>query len=159
MVEAFPRWPWRRWRWRTPRTPQHINNWWRRGKSERNGYERSTNHNQRSRWWCWHIDWFMPWNLWKNNSWLSLHDNAPAHTSLLVREFLAKKNTVTMSQPQYSPDIAPCDFFLFTKIKRTLKGRRFTAIDEIKSASLKELFQRSSLRSVSRIGKSSGTSA
>jgi len=78
-------------------------------------------------------------NLWKNNSWLLHHDNAPAHTSLLVREFLAKNNTVMMPQPPYSPDMAPCDFFLFPKIKRTLKGRRFTSIDDIKSASLKEL--------------------
>ena len=75
----------------------------------------------------------------KNNSWLLHHDNAPAHTSLLVREFLAKNNTVTMPQPPYSRDMAPCDFFLFPKIKRTLKGRRFIAIDDIKSASLKEL--------------------
>ena len=43
------------------------------------------------------------------------------------------------AQPPYSADMAPCDFFLFPKIKRTLKGRRFTAIDDIKSASLKEL--------------------
>ena len=75
----------------------------------------------------------------KNNSWLLHHDNGPAHTSLLVREFLAKNNTVTMPQPPYSLDMVPCDFFLFSKIKRTLKGRRFTAIDDIKSASLKEL--------------------
>ena len=42
-------------------------------------------------------------DLCKNNSWLLHHDNAPAHTSLLVREFLAKNNTVTMPQPPYSP--------------------------------------------------------
>ena len=77
-------------------------------------------------------------DLWKNNSWLLHHDNAPAHTSLLARDFLAKNNTVTMPQPPYSPNMALCDFFLFTKIKRTLKGRRFTAIDGIKSASLIE---------------------
>ena len=77
--------------------------------------------------------------MWKNNSWLLHHDNARAHTSLLVREFLAKNNTVTMLQPPHSPDKAPCDFFLFPKIKRTLKGRRFTAIYDIKSALLKEL--------------------
>ena len=35
-------------------------------------------------------------DLWKNNSWLLHHDNTPAHTSLLVRKFLAKNNTVTM---------------------------------------------------------------
>ena len=75
----------------------------------------------------------------KNNSSLLHHDNAPAHASLLVHEFLAKNNTVTMPQPPYSPDMAPCNFFLFPKIKRTLKGRRFAAIDDIKSASLKEL--------------------
>ena len=78
-------------------------------------------------------------DLWKNKSWLLHHDNAPAHTSLLVREFLAKNNTVTMPHSPYSPDMAPCNFFLFPKIKRTLKGRRFTAIDDIKSASLKKL--------------------
>jgi histone-lysine N-methyltransferase SETMAR len=46
---------------------------------------------------------------------------------------------ITMPQPPYSPDMAPCDFFLFPKIKRTLKGRRFTSIDDIKSESVKEL--------------------
>ena len=35
--------------------------------------------------------------------------------------------------------MAPCDFFLFPKIKRTLKDRRFTAIDDITRASLKAL--------------------
>ena len=44
-----------------------------------------------------------------------------------------------MPQPPCSPDMAPCDFFLFPKIKRSLTGRRFTVIDDVKSASLKEL--------------------
>jgi hypothetical protein len=30
-----------------------------------------------------------------------------------------------------SPDLAPCDFFLFPKIKINLKGRRFDSIEEI----------------------------
>lgn len=77
--------------------------------------------------------------MWKNSSWLLNHDNAPAYTSLLVCEFLAKNNSVTMPQPPYSPDMAPCEFFLFPKIKRTLKGRCFTAIDDIKNSLLKEL--------------------
>ena len=34
----------------------------------------------------------------------------PAHSSLLVRNFLAKNNTVIMPQPPHSPDLAPCDF-------------------------------------------------
>ena len=49
------------------------------------------------------------------------------------------QESLTMPQPPYSPDMAPRDFFLFPKIKRISKGRRFTAIGDIKRASLKEL--------------------
>ncbi|XP_025153781.1 putative uncharacterized protein FLJ37770 [Harpegnathos saltator] len=50
-----------------------------------------------------------------------------------IQQFLAKRNTVVMPQPPYSPDMAPCDFFRFPKLKRTLKGQRFSTIDEIKA--------------------------
>ncbi|UYV71906.1 hypothetical protein LAZ67_9001019 [Cordylochernes scorpioides] len=49
-------------------------------------------------------------DLWKNKNWLLQHDNAPAHTSLLVRDFLAKNNTLMMPQPPYSPELAPVTF-------------------------------------------------
>ncbi|UYV67619.1 hypothetical protein LAZ67_5001386 [Cordylochernes scorpioides] len=78
-------------------------------------------------------------DLWKNKNWLLHHDNAPAHTSLLVRDLLAKNNTLMMPQPPYSPDLAPCDFFLFPKLKRPMKGRRYATLDEIKTASKEEL--------------------
>lgn len=78
-------------------------------------------------------------NLWQNNSWQLYHDNALAHIALLVREFLAKNATVIMPQPPYSSDMAPCDFFLFPKLKRILKGRRFANIEEIKTESLEKL--------------------
>ncbi|UYV64012.1 SEC14L1, partial [Cordylochernes scorpioides] len=78
-------------------------------------------------------------DLWKNKNWLLHHDNAPAHTLLLVRDFLAKNNTLMMPQPPYSPDLAPCDFFLFPKLKRPMKGRRYAMLDEIKTASKEEL--------------------
>ncbi|UYV72842.1 hypothetical protein LAZ67_10000956 [Cordylochernes scorpioides] len=78
-------------------------------------------------------------DLWKNKNWLLHHDNSPAHTSLLVRDFLAKNNTLMMPQPPYSPDLAPCDFFLFPKLKRPMKGRRYATLDEIKTASKEEL--------------------
>jgi hypothetical protein len=32
--------------------------------------------------------------------------------------------------PPYSPDLAPCDFFLFPKMKLKLKGRRFDTAEE-----------------------------
>jgi len=37
--------------------------------------------------------------------------------------------------PSYSPDLAPCDFFLFLKIKLKLKRRHFDTIKEIQSVS------------------------
>ena len=46
-------------------------------------------------------------DLWKNKNWLSHHDNAPAHTSLPMREVLAKNNIITLPQPSYSPDLVP----------------------------------------------------
>ncbi|UYV84861.1 hypothetical protein LAZ67_X003748 [Cordylochernes scorpioides] len=78
-------------------------------------------------------------DLWKNKNWLLHHDNAPANTSLLVRDLLAKNNTLMMPQPPYSPDLAPCDFFLFPKLKRPMKGRRYSTLDEIKTASKEAL--------------------
>ncbi|UYV80229.1 hypothetical protein LAZ67_18002090 [Cordylochernes scorpioides] len=56
------------------------------------------------------------------DSWCLLHDNAPSHSSLIVRRFLAKNNVCVLNQPPYSPDLAPCDFYLFPKIKLKLKG-------------------------------------
>jgi len=76
---------------------------------------------------------------WTNKTWMLHHDNAPAHASLIIHEFLAKQDTIVMPQPPYSPDLAPADFFLFPKLKSTLKGRRFQTIEEIKENSLQDL--------------------
>ena len=65
-----------------------------------------------------------------SNSWILHHDNAPAHTTLSVREFLATKQITVLEHPAYSPDLAPSDFFLFPKIKEILKGRHFDDIDD-----------------------------
>ena len=58
-----------------------------------------------------------------NNSWILQHDNAPAHTALSVREFLATKQKTVLEHPAYSPYLAPSEFFLFPKIEEILKGR------------------------------------
>jgi hypothetical protein len=41
--------------------------------------------------------------------------------------------------PPYSIDLAPCEFFLFPKIKLKLKGRRFDNIEEIQAESQRVL--------------------
>lgn len=50
------------------------------------------------------------------NTWLLHHDNAPGHTSLLVREAksnVAKNNVATLLKAPYSPDLAPPTYFCF----------------------------------------------
>lgn len=65
--------------------------------------------------------------------------NAPAHTSLLVHNSLAKNNTIVMPQPLYSSNLAPWDFSLCPKLKRPMKGWRFVMIEEMKTTLLEEL--------------------
>ena len=75
---------------------------------------------------------------WTNQTWMLHHDNAPGHASLLIRSYLAKHQTSVVPQPPYSPDLAPADFFLFSKLKTTLKTRRFQTIEEIQENAIRE---------------------
>jgi hypothetical protein len=47
-------------------------------------------------------------------------------------QFLAGKGISAMDHPPYSPDVAPADFWLFTKLKSVLKGKRFSDVEDIK---------------------------
>jgi len=64
------------------------------------------------------------------------HDNASAHTADLTLAFLEDEHVKVLGHPPYSPDLAPCDFFLFPKIKNMLKGIRFSSSDEAVAAYL-----------------------
>jgi hypothetical protein len=52
--------------------------------------------------------------------------------------FNREKNSRGTPSP-YSPDLAPCDFFIFPRIKMKLKGRRFDDADTIKMNTTREL--------------------
>jgi hypothetical protein len=60
---------------------------------------------------------------WKKNNWFLHHDNAPAHTSFVVRQFLTSKNITVIPHPPICLTSPPCDFFLFPKMKLRLKDR------------------------------------
>ena len=76
---------------------------------------------------------------WRDDDWILHHDNALTHTSHLVQQFLAKHGTAQLQQPPYSPDLSPCAFFLFPRLKNVLKGHRFEAAEDIKRNSTKTL--------------------
>jgi hypothetical protein len=62
---------------------------------------------------------------WRTTSWVFLLDNAPAHRWVLVKDFLAKNNVTTLEHVPYSLALATADFYLFPRLKPTLKIRRF----------------------------------
>jgi transposase len=73
--------------------------------------------------------------MWCAGNWLFHDDNAPSHRVLITHEFLAHNSIITLPHPPYSPDLAPCNFFLFSKMKLKLKGRRFDLVEEIQRES------------------------
>jgi histone-lysine N-methyltransferase SETMAR len=60
------------------------------------------------------------------------HDKAPVHCSLGVSQFLAGNGISAMDHPPYSPDLASADFWLFPELKRVLKAKRSTDLEDIK---------------------------
>jgi hypothetical protein len=55
----------------------------------------------------------------------------------ISREVLAKNKIITMDHPPYSPDLAPCDFYLFPKLKNIMRGEHFVDVDSIKRKTTK----------------------
>ena len=53
-----------------------------------------------------------------------LHDSAPAHKSATVQEYLKESGLDVLDHPPYSPDLSPCDFWLFPRLKEMLAGHR-----------------------------------
>lgn len=73
--------------------------------------------------------------MWKSGAWALLHDNAPAHSSIIVAQFLAEKKKsyrTSLFTPSYPPDLSPADYFLFLKLKVVLKTTRFEYMADIK---------------------------
>ncbi|GFX02026.1 putative mariner transposase [Trichonephila clavipes] len=57
----------------------------------------------------------------------------------LVRSDRRLTNIPVAPQPPYSPDLSPCDFFLFPKLKNHLKGHHFGTLKNIQTAASDQL--------------------
>jgi hypothetical protein len=75
----------------------------------------------------------------RTNSWFLLHENAPAHRSVLVKDFLANNNVTTLEHTQHSPDLIPADLYQFPRFKSTMMGRRFCDVTDIIKNEAEEL--------------------
>ena len=53
------------------------------------------------------------------------HDNASVHTAAVTLDFLAASDAQLVTQSPYSPDLVPCNWFLFPSVRGQLKGKQF----------------------------------
>ncbi len=59
------------------------------------------------------------------------HDNAPAHASAVAMAKFVELGYELLPHPPYTPDLAPCDFFLFPNLKKSLAGQKFESNEEV----------------------------
>jgi hypothetical protein len=61
-------------------------------------------------------------------------DNARPHTPKKALDFLGQNGMERAPHPPYSPDLAPCDFYLFGYVKGLLAGSEFADRTELEQA-------------------------
>ena len=60
-----------------------------------------------------------------------LHDNARPHTAARTNALIKRFNWEIFDHPPYSPDLAPSDYHLFSKMKVWLATQRFHSNEEL----------------------------
>ena len=75
--------------------------------------------------------------------WIGVRRGEWDNCSSIINKYILKKecrmctgcnqqrSAIQVTKPPYSPDLVPCDFWLFPKLKSPLKGKRFQTVDEI----------------------------
>ena len=67
--------------------------------------------------------------LFQSGQWHFHQDNTPVHNYMLVTDYLTKVGIKTVPHPPYSPDLTPCDFWLFPKLKEKIRDCRYETIE------------------------------
>ena len=60
--------------------------------------------------------------------------NAPSHKTKKVNDFSMKKQICFIDHPPYSPDLSPCDYFMFPKLKTAMKAAFYDDVPTIQAA-------------------------
>ena len=61
------------------------------------------------------------------------HGNVRPHTARMTMAAIADLRWELLPHPAYSPDLAPSDFWLFSELKKPLRGHRYETLKELKS--------------------------
>ena len=70
--------------------------------------------------------------IWWLTTWSQQH-------ACLMQSFFAKQKITQVTQSPYNPDFVPCDFWLSSKLKSPLKGKRFQITDETQENTIGQL--------------------
>src|SRR5215510_6532798 len=62
---------------------------------------------------------------------ISLHDNARPHTTACTNALIKLFNWEIFDHPPYTPDLAPSDYHLFTKMKVWLATQHFHSNEDL----------------------------
>ena len=62
------------------------------------------------------------------------HDNAPSHRAATTQTAVRQLEFEHLCHPSYSPDLSPCDFFLFPVMKTYLRRTHFDDTRELSAA-------------------------
>ena len=79
-----------------------------------------------------------------------LHDNARSHTAAAVTDLFRRWQWEILEHPPNSPDMIPCDYDFFTKVKEPLRGTRYNIVDEL----IRALGR--SIRNINKHGRADG---
>ena len=60
-----------------------------------------------------------------------LHDNERSHTTAAVMHLMHHWQWDILEHPPYSPDMSPCNYNLFAKVKEPQRGTQYNTWDEL----------------------------
>jgi hypothetical protein len=61
-------------------------------------------------------------------------DNSIGHNGRKMTEIISDPKLQRLPYPAYSPDMSPCDFWIFRMLKEKMKDRAFQTVEEILEA-------------------------
>jgi transposase len=73
----------------------------------------------------------------ESESWTFQQDGAPCHRAKIVQEWLTSHVTSFIdadSWPPYSPDLNPCDYYLWGRLGDLVNTKRFSSVESLKAA-------------------------
>lgn len=68
---------------------------------------------------------------WQTQDFILLQDNARAHMADLTVDYMNSVDMDTWPHPAYSPDLSPCDYFAFPKLKEFIRGHCFQSVADL----------------------------